>query len=269
MDRLFEIHPSATKVTFKNLVLQEGFSSEEGGAIQNWSPGLVKLEQRQRGRQPRVEGRRRHQQRRPGGLRLDHSAAADAAARAHRDLQLGPRGELVGRRRRGHQQRRRPATIYISHSEIAGQPGRDDRRSRVRPGPARDRSGDPHDPGAGRLRARRARDRQPGPVRHRRHHPHRRLARRRQHRAPRRRRRGQPGSRQPDHRALALLEEHDRGRRRRHLLRRRHAHDQRLEHRRELGALRRRHLQRRRLERDRPARPGHHHQHDDLQQRGG
>ena len=44
MDRLFEIHPSAAKVTFQNLVLREGFSPEEGGGIQSWSPGTVRLE---------------------------------------------------------------------------------------------------------------------------------------------------------------------------------------------------------------------------------
>ncbi len=45
MDRLFEVHPPAANVKFIDLTLREGFSSEEGGAIQSWSPGLVRLEQ--------------------------------------------------------------------------------------------------------------------------------------------------------------------------------------------------------------------------------
>jgi CSLREA domain-containing protein len=44
MDRLFEIHPGAGNVTFKNLTLREAFSSGDGGAIQNWSSGLLRLE---------------------------------------------------------------------------------------------------------------------------------------------------------------------------------------------------------------------------------
>ncbi len=45
MDRLFEIHPGAGDVTIRNLTLREGFSDERGGAIQNWSPGKLRLEQ--------------------------------------------------------------------------------------------------------------------------------------------------------------------------------------------------------------------------------
>lgn len=44
MDRLFEIHPTAGNVTIKDLTLREGFSDDAGGAIQNWSPGLLRLE---------------------------------------------------------------------------------------------------------------------------------------------------------------------------------------------------------------------------------
>src|SRR5918992_1865832 len=44
IDRLFEIHPGAGDVAFKNLTLQNGFSPEEGGAIQNWSLGKLTLE---------------------------------------------------------------------------------------------------------------------------------------------------------------------------------------------------------------------------------
>ena len=44
MDRLFEIHPTAGNVTFRNLTLREAFSPGDGGAIQNWSSGLLRLE---------------------------------------------------------------------------------------------------------------------------------------------------------------------------------------------------------------------------------
>ena len=44
MDRLFEIHPTSGNVTFRNLTLREGYSVEDGGGIQNWSPGLLVIE---------------------------------------------------------------------------------------------------------------------------------------------------------------------------------------------------------------------------------
>ena len=44
IDRIFEIHPSTGNVTIEQLTLQEGYSEEGGGAIQNWSPGLLKLD---------------------------------------------------------------------------------------------------------------------------------------------------------------------------------------------------------------------------------
>jgi CSLREA domain-containing protein len=44
LDRLFEIHPGAGDVTFRNITLQNGFSPEEGGAIQNWSLGKLTLD---------------------------------------------------------------------------------------------------------------------------------------------------------------------------------------------------------------------------------
>ena len=44
LDRLFEIHPGAGDVTFRNLTLQNGFSPEAGGAIQNWSFGKLTLD---------------------------------------------------------------------------------------------------------------------------------------------------------------------------------------------------------------------------------
>src|SRR5918992_1041798 len=42
--RLFEIHPSALRVNFTNVTLREGYSADDGGAIQNWSSGIVRLE---------------------------------------------------------------------------------------------------------------------------------------------------------------------------------------------------------------------------------
>ena len=44
MDRLFEIHPTSGNVTFRNLTLREGYSVDDGGAILNWSPGLLLVE---------------------------------------------------------------------------------------------------------------------------------------------------------------------------------------------------------------------------------
>ena len=70
LDRLFEIHPTAGNVTFSDLTLREGFVDGDGAAIQNWSSGLLRLENVARAEgQPRHRSRRRHQQRRPGRLR--------------------------------------------------------------------------------------------------------------------------------------------------------------------------------------------------------
>jgi CSLREA domain-containing protein len=44
IDRVFEIHPTAGNVTFRALTIREGYSEEGGGGIQNWSPGLLTLE---------------------------------------------------------------------------------------------------------------------------------------------------------------------------------------------------------------------------------
>ncbi|HEY4635139.1 MAG TPA: CSLREA domain-containing protein, partial [Rhodospirillales bacterium] len=44
MDRLIEVHPTAGNVTIRDLTLREGYSVADGGAIQNWSPGLLRLE---------------------------------------------------------------------------------------------------------------------------------------------------------------------------------------------------------------------------------
>ncbi|HZB28641.1 MAG TPA: hypothetical protein VE465_00600, partial [Streptosporangiaceae bacterium] len=44
LDRLFEIHPTAGNVTYKDLTLREGYTDGEGAAIQDWSTGLLRLE---------------------------------------------------------------------------------------------------------------------------------------------------------------------------------------------------------------------------------
>src|ERR671915_547087 len=44
LDRLFEIHPTAGNVTYKDLTLHEGYTDGEGAAIQDWSTGLLRLE---------------------------------------------------------------------------------------------------------------------------------------------------------------------------------------------------------------------------------
>src|SRR5918998_4566333 len=43
VDRLFESHPTSRDLTFSNLTLREGFTPEDGAAIQNWSPRLLSL----------------------------------------------------------------------------------------------------------------------------------------------------------------------------------------------------------------------------------
>jgi hypothetical protein len=43
MDRLFEIHPTAHRVEFRDLTLREGYVDGYGAAIQNWSSGLIRL----------------------------------------------------------------------------------------------------------------------------------------------------------------------------------------------------------------------------------
>lgn len=44
IDRLFEIHPGSFNVTFRDLTLREGYAVDDGGAIMNWSSGLLRLE---------------------------------------------------------------------------------------------------------------------------------------------------------------------------------------------------------------------------------
>ena len=44
IDRIFEIHPSAGNVTIERLTLQEGYTEDAGAAIQNWSPGLLRID---------------------------------------------------------------------------------------------------------------------------------------------------------------------------------------------------------------------------------
>src|SRR5918999_5015671 len=44
LDRLFEIHPTALRVTFFDMTLREGYVDGDGAAIQNWSSGIVRVE---------------------------------------------------------------------------------------------------------------------------------------------------------------------------------------------------------------------------------
>jgi hypothetical protein len=44
LDRLFEIHPASGNVTLRDLAIREGFTEENGGAIQHWSSGTLRLE---------------------------------------------------------------------------------------------------------------------------------------------------------------------------------------------------------------------------------
>ena len=49
LDRIFEIHPNSGAVTIQgdatsNITMREGFSVDDGGAIQNWSKGTLKIE---------------------------------------------------------------------------------------------------------------------------------------------------------------------------------------------------------------------------------
>src|ERR671915_156412 len=44
LDRLFEIHPTALRVTFSSVTLREGYVDGDGAAIQNWSSGIVRVE---------------------------------------------------------------------------------------------------------------------------------------------------------------------------------------------------------------------------------
>ena len=44
MDRLFEIHPNASYVLFKDVTLREGYTDEAGAGIQNWNKGTTRLE---------------------------------------------------------------------------------------------------------------------------------------------------------------------------------------------------------------------------------
>ena len=44
MDRLFEVHPNASYVLFKDLTLREAYTDEGGAGIQNWNKGTTRLE---------------------------------------------------------------------------------------------------------------------------------------------------------------------------------------------------------------------------------
>jgi CSLREA domain-containing protein len=44
LDRLLEIHRGAGNVTLSGVTLREGYSEEDGGAIQNWSTATLRIE---------------------------------------------------------------------------------------------------------------------------------------------------------------------------------------------------------------------------------
>jgi parallel beta-helix repeat protein len=44
LDRIFEVHRMAGDVTITDLTIREGHSEEDGGAVQNWSPGRLRFE---------------------------------------------------------------------------------------------------------------------------------------------------------------------------------------------------------------------------------
>ena len=43
MDRIFEIHPNAGAITIENLTMREGYSTDDGAAIQNWSKSTLTI----------------------------------------------------------------------------------------------------------------------------------------------------------------------------------------------------------------------------------
>ena len=107
MDRLFEIHPTAGNVTFADLTLREAFSPDDGGAIQNWSPGPLRIEHVHvlDNLASGVGGGINNDE--PYRLRLGHLCPPLLMpGRAARDRRLHPDRQRRGRRRRGDQQRR-------------------------------------------------------------------------------------------------------------------------------------------------------------------
>ena len=165
MDRLIEIHPSAPSVTLSRLVLREGFSPEEGGGLQSWSPGTVRL--------LNVHVDRNFASKTGGGINL---ADPEGYPWVNAPLPMPPGGRIeivdsrltaqrLGRRRRRGQQ---PGLRHDLHQpqRRRGQPGAHDPGPGVRPRSARLPAGaDPAHPRPGRVRARLEPHRQPGRVR--------------------------------------------------------------------------------------------------------
>ena len=171
------------------LTIREGYSEDGGGAIQNWSPGLLRLENVHLLDNLAQKEGGGAQQRRPVRLRVaDRLAAADGddPQRPRRDHRLEA-GRQLGRQRRRRDQQRLQRQRHDHRQRGRRQPGPDDPRPGADHRPVRPRAGRVH-PGAGRLRAGRQRDRQRGRVRGRRHDPRDRLDARAQLRADRRRR---------------------------------------------------------------------------------
>ena len=157
LDRLFEIHPGAGDVTFRNVTLQNGFSPEEGGAIQNWSLGKLTLDG--------VTVKDSCAEKAGGGL--NHADLNDyewtteppnldaPSARAGRDRALHVHRQRIGRRqRRGDQQRLGRHDHDLPAERHHAQPRAD------QAGPARARGVRPRRPGG--LPDLRERDREPG-----------------------------------------------------------------------------------------------------------
>ena len=201
MDRLFEIHPAALKVNFTNLVMREAFSSEEGGAVQNWSPGLIKFDN--------VWVKDNLASKEGGGINNADPAGYDWVFPPV-PMPLPGRIEILNSKLSGNASggggaavnNAAAGTIYISHSEVVDNPGPQIIDPEYVPDPLEP---DPHPPTipapgvyepdapaivnqgqfdiVGTLHIADSLDRQ-------------------EHRAPQRSRRRQRRSRQPDHRAL-------------------------------------------------------------------
>ncbi len=146
IDRLFEIHPSAGNVTFRSLSIRDGYSEEGGGGIQNWSPGLLRLEN--------VHLLHNLASKSGGGLNNDDPFAYEwptgfAAAHGHHPQRPGRDHRLQARRQlRRQRRRRREQRLERDHHDHRqrgrGQPGPDDPGSGAVHRPVRPRAGRVH-----------------------------------------------------------------------------------------------------------------------------
>ena len=244
MDRLFEIHPNASFVLFSKLTIREGFTDEAGAGIENWNKGTTRLED--------VMIKDSLSAKVGGGINHAEPSEYPWVVQPTTPPRAG-RLEIVGSIFKGNASGGGGAainnagagTVTIWNSQIIDNPGL------MIPDPARPagagRRAGAH-PRARRLRARLARDREPGRVRRRGHDQDLRLDHLRKLRAPLRGRDPERRQRQSRHRAHDDHEEPEHRRRRRHLQRRRQRDDQGQRDHRERGAGRRRRrlLQRRR-----------------------